>query len=253
LVVSFVVASTGACGGSKQEAKSPGGEGGDSAGPAEVGKQAPDLSLQTLNNKGKIDNSSLSGKVVVVDFWATWCGPCKESFPALEEIQKAGKAEVVGISVDDSKDGVLEFAKEHGATFAIGWDEGHTIANRWKVGTMPTTYILDSSGKVRYIHAGYHNGEKEEIRKEIATLADESPGSGGSKAAKSEPKSDSSSSSSSSSSDEPPKSAGASASASSDEAAEPADPPPAKPAGKKAPPKKAPGKKAPGKKKKPGT
>lgn len=150
-------------------------EKGESSGHAEVGKPAPDLSIQTLNGKGNISLASLQGKVVVVDFWATWCGPCKQSFPKLEELsKKAGdKVEVVGISVDDEKKGVVEFAKENGATFAIGWDDGHTIASRWKVGTMPTTFIVDASGKVRYIHDGYHDGETILMAKELQALVDE--------------------------------------------------------------------------------
>ena len=134
-------------------------------GPAEVGKAAPDLSVKTVNGKGEITRDSLAGKVAIVDFWATWCGPCKQSFPKLEELakQNQGKVQVVGISVDDKSDGVADFAKSNGATFPIGWDDGHAIANRWKVDSMPTTYILDSSGTVRYIHAGYHDGEAETI------------------------------------------------------------------------------------------
>jgi thiol-disulfide isomerase/thioredoxin len=156
-----------------------------------VGKAAPDLSVQTVNGKGQITRDSLSGKVAIVDFWATWCGPCKQSFPKLEELakQNQGKVQVVGISVDDKSDGVADFAKSNGATFPIGWDDGHTIANRWKVDSMPTTYILDTSGKVRFIHAGYHDGEADAIAKELATLTAE--GGGGkskSEVASSDPK-----------------------------------------------------------------
>jgi DsbE subfamily thiol:disulfide oxidoreductase len=165
------------CGGSGPGAKTAADAAGGGSDHAEVGKPAPDLSIQTLNGKGKVSLESLQGKLVVVDFWATWCGPCKQSFPKLEELSKkvGDKVEVVGISVDDEKKGVLEFAKENGATFAIGWDEGHSIASRWKVGTMPTTFIVDGTGTVRYIHDGYHDGETKLMEKELATLADESP------------------------------------------------------------------------------
>jgi AhpC/TSA family len=95
----------------------------------------------------------------------------------------ADKVEVVGISVDDEKAGVAEFAKENGATFAIGRDEGYSIAQRWKVEKMPTTFIVDGSGTVRYIHAGYHDGEAAVMEKELATLVDEAP-SGGTRVAK---------------------------------------------------------------------
>lgn len=179
--LTFVLAVASGCGGSKPTPMTPteGGGGSNDKGPAEVGKAAPDLAVKTVNGKGEITRDSLAGKVAIVDFWATWCGPCKQSFPKLEELakQNQGKVQVVGISVDDKADGVADFAKSNGATFAIGWDDGHAIANRWKVDSMPTTYILDSSGTVRYIHAGYHDGEADAIAKELATLAAE-PASG---------------------------------------------------------------------------
>ena len=182
--VSFVLAVTSACGGNKKPPMTPSTDGDTKTGPAEVGKAAPDLKMETVNGKGSITLDSLSGKIAVVDFWATWCGPCKQSFPKLEELakQNSGKVQVIGISVDDKSDGVADFAKANGATFPIGWDDGHTIAGRWKVDTMPTTYILDSTGKVRYIHAGYKDGEAEVIAKELQALASE-PAGGGSKPA----------------------------------------------------------------------
>lgn len=257
--LSFILAVTAGCGGSTAAPKSGGGGGSSESndkGPAEVGKGAPDLSIQTVNGKGQITRDSLSGKVAIVDFWATWCGPCKQSFPKLEELakQNQGKVQVVGISVDDKSDGVADFAKSNGATFAVGWDDGHAIANRWKVDSMPTTYILDGSGTVRYIHAGYHDGEADVIAKELATLAAEPPS-----AAK--PKSDVASSSGSGSSDsadpaagkdakDPPKDPPAAA-AGGDDSGDKADenpPPKKKPGKKKTPGKKPAGKTAPKKK-----
>ncbi len=85
----------------------------------------------------------------------------------------AGKVEVVGISCDDESKEVPDFAKSNGATFAIGWDEGHSIAKRWGVSSMPTTVLLDGTGKVRYVHAGYHEGEADAIGKELADLSSE--------------------------------------------------------------------------------
>jgi thiol-disulfide isomerase/thioredoxin len=225
------------CGG--EPAKSPssngGGEGGE--GHAEVGKPAPELSVQTLNDKGKIDLSGMQGKVVVVDFWATWCGPCKQSFPKLEALSKkvSDKVVIVGVSVDDEKKGIVEFAKENGASFAIGWDEGHAIANRWKVGTMPTTFIVDATGKVRHIHDGYHDGETDVMEKELNALVAEAGSGGGSGDAKA--KSDDSSSKSSDSSTAS-KDSGSKDSATkddagkTDESSSTEDPPPKKPAKK---------------------
>jgi peroxiredoxin len=169
--ISCMIALATGCAGSQKDVKTAGAEGGGNSGPAEVGKPAPDLSIQTLDGK-KVTLADLQGKVVIIDFWATWCGPCKESFPKYEELSKkhAGKVEVIGISVDDDKSDVPDFVKQRGATFAIGWDEGHTIANRWKVETMPTAFILDATGTVRHVHAGFHDDEAAQVDKELSAL-----------------------------------------------------------------------------------
>jgi DsbE subfamily thiol:disulfide oxidoreductase len=162
-----------ACGGSSKHAESPAsGTAEGKSGPAEVGKPAPDLSIQSLNGKGGVKLEDLAGKVVLVDFWATWCGPCKQSFPALEQLSKrhGSKLAIVGVSVNDEVDGVAEFAKEMGTTFPIGWDEGHAIAQRWNVSTMPSSFIVDEKGTVRFVHAGYHDGDPAEIDKEVEGL-----------------------------------------------------------------------------------
>lgn len=163
------------CGGAGNGAKGAADESGGGSGHAEVGRQAPDLSIHALNGKGMISLQALQGKVVIVDFWATWCPPCKQSFPKLEALStKVGdNVRIVGISVDVEKQGILEFAKELGATFAIGWDEGQTLASQWRVRTMPTTFIVDGSGKIRYVHDGYHDGDIERMEKELAALAEE--------------------------------------------------------------------------------
>jgi thiol-disulfide isomerase/thioredoxin len=252
--MAVLLAISAGCGGSKHAAKSP--TASDTAsntsnGPAEVGKPAPELAVQSVNGKGKISLESLQGKVVVVDFWATWCGPCKQSFPKLEELSKktGGKVEVVGISVDDQVDGVADFAKTNGATFAIGWDQGHTVANRWKVDTMPTTYVLDGSGTVRFVHDGYHDGETDKMAKEVAQLVEEGPSKkGDTKVAKNDTKTDTkteSKSDAASSAASDSSSSSSSASNSSDDASEP---PPAAPKHKKK--GRGGGKKAGGKKRK---
>ncbi len=209
---------------------------------AEVGKPAPDLSIQTLNGKGKVSIDGSAGKILIIDFWATWCGPCKESFPKLEALSKklGDNVQIVGVSVDDEKAGVLEFAKENGATFAIGWDEGHKLAAAWKVDKMPTTFIVDGAGKVRYIHDGYHDGETDKMAKEVASIESEGPSKGDTRVAKNDTKDDkvdskpekSDSSSSSKSDSKSDKSEKDGAVAQADTADEEAPPPKKKPKGK---------------------
>jgi len=139
-----------------------------------VGKAAPDFSVDTANGKGKVSLASLKGKVVIVDFWATWCGPCKESFPKLQELYtkyNASGAEIVGLSEDDENQGIAEFAQAHGnAKFPVGWDNGKSIAGQYKPPTMPTSFVIDKNGIVRFVHVGYHDNDQAELETEIKQL-----------------------------------------------------------------------------------
>jgi thiol-disulfide isomerase/thioredoxin len=139
-----------------------------------VGKSAPSFSVASANGKGKVDIGSLKGKVVIVDFWATWCGPCKESFPKLQELYtkyNSNGLEIVGLSEDDENQGIAEFGQAHGAVkFPIGWDDGKSIAGQYKPPTMPTSFIVDKNGIVRFAHVGYHDNDQAEIEKELKTL-----------------------------------------------------------------------------------
>jgi peroxiredoxin len=161
------------CGGAEGDPKNPSSakeSGGDSNG-VKVGDKAPSFSLTSLNGQGKMAVSP--GKVTVVDFWATWCEPCKKSFPKYQELYvkyKASGLEIVAVSVDDDKGGIPDFASTHGAKFPVGWDEGHKVADKWKPPGMPTAFIVDKSGVIRHVHQGYHDGEEAEMEKEIKAL-----------------------------------------------------------------------------------
>ena len=139
-----------------------------------IGKPAPAFSVQSANGKGKVNLASLKGKVVVVDFWATWCGPCKESFPKLQELYtkyQGSGVEMVGVSEDDENQGIAEFGKAHGSvTFPIGWDDGKSIAGQYHPPTMPTTFVIDKNGIVRFAHVGYHDSDQGELDKELKGL-----------------------------------------------------------------------------------
>ena len=133
--------------------------------------KASSFSVPSITTSGKAE--LVPGKVTIVDFWATWCEPCKKSFPKLQELYvkyKASGLEIVAISVDDEKGGLSAFANAHGAKFPIGWDEGKKIADKWKPEAMPSTFIVDKNGVIRHVHKGYHDGEESEIEKEIKAL-----------------------------------------------------------------------------------
>ncbi len=158
-----------------------GGESSESAGAASpkgglVGQPAPDFAATSVaNGHGKVALASLRGKVVLVDFWGTFCEPCKKSFPKLQDLYakyQGSGLQVVGISEDeaDDKSKIPEFATTYGAKFPLAWDADKSIAEHYKPETMPSSFLVDKNGVVRYVHVGYHDGEEEQLDKQIREL-----------------------------------------------------------------------------------
>ncbi len=137
-----------------------------------LGAAAPAFELAAPSGKQKVSLGEYSGKVVVIDFWATWCVPCKQSFPAYQRLaEKFGsKLAVIGISVDDDPGGIPKFAKETGAKFPLAWDDDQITSKTYQPPTMPTSFVVDQTGIVRFVHSGFHVGEEREIESEIDSL-----------------------------------------------------------------------------------
>ncbi len=117
------------------------------------------------------------GKVVLVDFWASWCAPCKASFPAYSHLNEeyASKGLVIlAVSVDEEPKAYASFVKRYSPPFAVLLDERHELVRRVNVPTMPTCYLVDRLGHVRFIHAGYHGSDTDKaLRKEVELLLSE--------------------------------------------------------------------------------
>ncbi|UOY93232.1 redoxin domain-containing protein [Ectobacillus sp. JY-23] len=129
------------------------------AGP-EIGKPAPDFELQALDGS-KVKLSALKGKKVILNFWATWCPPCKEEMPDMQKYYTAHQNDVVIVAVNytvseraNGQEKVRTFASENGLTFPILLDTQSTVSNTYKVISLPTSYFVDEKGIVRQKYIG---------------------------------------------------------------------------------------------------
>jgi peroxiredoxin len=137
-----------------------------------LGSAAPALEVPKPSGKGRVTLKDYAGKVVVVDFWATWCEPCRQSFPAYQKLTEefGGKLVVIGVSVDETPADIDAFVTSTGVKFPIGWDEQQTAARSYHPPTMPTSFIVDKSGIVRFVHAGFNEGDEGGLRDEVKSL-----------------------------------------------------------------------------------
>src|SRR5260370_13615493 len=123
------------------------------------GQRAPDFSLPALAG-GKVELARLRGKVVLVDFWAQWCEPCKRELPELEKLHRkyAQKVVVLGISIDKQRENAARMVRQLGLTFQVLFDPAGTVAAVYDLPNMPSSYFVDARGVVRFVHEGFEGG-----------------------------------------------------------------------------------------------
>jgi peroxiredoxin len=135
------------------------------------GSPAPGFSLRARDG-ASANPSDHAGKVLLIDFWATWCEPCRSSFPEYQELvtRYGGRVVVLGISEDDEDSGIERFAKETGASFPLAWDGDKSVAQLYQISSMPTLFIVDQQGLVRFVHSGFERGDEQQIGAAIDSL-----------------------------------------------------------------------------------
>ncbi|EDY83806.1 Redoxin superfamily [Verrucomicrobiia bacterium DG1235] len=139
----------------------------------EEGGELPDLSAYGL--EGSLPG--IEGKVTYVDFWASWCAPCKASFPEMERIylenEDAG-FQVLAVSVDSTQKAMQRFLDRAKPSFAIVWDREQKLVADAGIEVMPTSFLVDAKGIIRKVHYGWRGGETAaELEREIAKLLEE--------------------------------------------------------------------------------
>ena len=141
---------------------------------AKIGDSAPSFRARTLDGSQTISNDDLKGKVIFVDFWASWCPPCLKSLPEFEHLQTSfsGRDDVVvlAINLDENPKDADKFLSTLDVSYKILADREGKIPESFGVSTMPSSFIIDKSGVIRYVHKGYKSGDVKKIKSEIEQL-----------------------------------------------------------------------------------
>lgn len=133
---------------------------------------ASDFTLKSRGGKN-IKLSEYRGDVVMVNFWASWCGPCRQEMPALEQLYKKYKDlgfVILGVNVDKDSSNAASLLKKIPVSFPVLYDNTSKVASLYDVKAMPTTYLIDRNGQLRYVHKAYKPGYELKYAKEIKTL-----------------------------------------------------------------------------------
>jgi len=137
----------------------------------EAGQALPDLAGFELVGDSAPE---LEGKVVLIDFWASWCGPCRHSFPLMEALREeyaSDDFEILAISVDGTEGNYERFRKRLDPSFTTLWDSQQQLVATAGIQAMPTSFLVDRSGTIRFAHQGFHKGETDQqLRSEIQSL-----------------------------------------------------------------------------------
>jgi len=145
---------------------------------AEAGHVAPNCSLTPVGTEQRHDLQQFRGKVVYVDFWASWCSPCAQSFPFLNTLHRELRdrgLQVLGINLDEKPENAKRFLEKHPANFTVAFDAEGRCPQDFGVTAMPSSYLVDRQGNIRHVHLGYRRGESEKLRDLVEQLLAESP------------------------------------------------------------------------------
>ncbi len=133
---------------------------------------APDFTLKSASGEN-IKLSELRGQVVLINFWASWCGPCRQEMPLLDELYQRYEPlgfTMLGVNVEKDSNDALRLLEESPVTFPILFDQENAVSKMYDVNAMPSTVLVDRDGNVRYLHHGYKPGYEDEYQRQVRAL-----------------------------------------------------------------------------------
>ena len=140
-------------------------------GPCAYAQKAPIFKLPGDNKSINLEN--LKGKVVYLDFWASWCDPCRKSFPWMNDMHSRYDSEkfiIVAVNLDASKTEATKFLQKVPAKFNVAYDPDGSVAEKYQLKAMPSSYLIDKQGNLVFAHKGYREGDTAEIEEKIRQL-----------------------------------------------------------------------------------
>lgn len=136
---------------------------------------APNFTLKSLTGKN-LKLSEMTGNVVLINFWASWCGPCREEMPLLNALHKKYEPlgfTVLGVNVEEQADMARGFLNDFPVDFPVLLDNKNQVSKLYNVVAMPTTVVVDRDGNMRFLHKGYKPGDEQKYRKMVKKLVRE--------------------------------------------------------------------------------
>lgn len=140
-----------------------------------VADPAPDFTLQSSTGEN-VRLAEQRGQVVMLNFWASWCGPCRKEMPLLDEMSKRYSAAgfvLYGVNVEEDNTDAKKLIKDLGVSFSILYDTESKASSLYNIDAMPTTVVIDKKGEVRFVNRGYKEGDENKYRDQIRELIKE--------------------------------------------------------------------------------
>jgi len=136
------------------------------------GQVAPDFALKSSTGEN-LRLSEYRGNVVMINFWATWCGPCRQEMPLLDELytryERVGFS-LLGVNIDDDSRRAMQMIEDLGVSFPVLFDARKEVSELYEVEAMPVTVLIDREGNVRYVHHGYKPGYEDKYLDQVRSL-----------------------------------------------------------------------------------